>query len=201
MPQEQVLGERSGASASAGEERRVLIQPCSWERFEQLAALFPDNHSVRLTFIDGVLEIMSPVSERHERHKRTIGYFVEAYCQLKGVRYYGRGGFTLTKPEQAAGEPDESYCFGKDKPVPDLAIEVVITSDALSKLPLYRAKGIPEVWIWRDGRLRMLALGRDGYAEGPVSRLLPGLEAETIERCLVIPDQYDAVQAFRRLVV
>ena len=71
MPQEQVLGERSGASASAGEERRVLIQPCSWERFGQLSALFPDHHSVRLTFIDGVLEIMSPIGERHERHKRT----------------------------------------------------------------------------------------------------------------------------------
>lgn len=200
MSQAQALLDRSDPQRCEADERRVLIKPCSWERYQQLSALFPDNKSVRLTYIDGVLEIMSPVGERHERHKTTLGYFVEAYCQLKGQRYYGRGGFTLEQPAFAAGEPDESYCFGQDKPVPDLVIEVVITSEALSKLPLYRAKGIAEVWICRLGHLQIHVLTAEGYAMAASSQLLPGLDAECIDRCLAIPDQYDAVLAFRRII-
>ncbi len=50
-------------------------------------------------------------------------------------------------PQRAAGEPGESDCIGSDKALPDLVIEVVVTQDALSKLPLYQALSIPEVWI------------------------------------------------------
>jgi Uma2 family endonuclease len=194
----EVSGERPATAFDPPtEEHRVEIAPCSWQRFEQLAALFPETKSLRLTYIDEVLEIMSPVGERHERHKRTLGYFVETYCQIKGLRYYGRGGFTLTEPEFAAGEPDESYCFGQDKAVPDLVIEVVISSDALSKLPLYQAKGIPEVWLWRKGHLLIHHLGAGGYVEATHSRLLPGLDAQLMDRCLAVADQYDAVRMFR----
>lgn len=200
MSQAQALLDRSAPQRSEVDERRVLIKHCSWQRYQQLSALFPNNKSVRLTYIDGVLEIMSPIGERHERIKRTAGYFVETYCQLKGLRYYGRGGFTLEQPEHAAGEPDESYCFGQDKAVPDLVIEVVITSDALSKLPLYRAKGIAEVWICRNGHLQIHVLSGDEYLLASTSQLLPGLDAETMDQCFAMPDQYDAIQAFRRII-
>ncbi len=198
------LLERPAPSHTEAVESRVRINPCSWDCYQQLSALFPDSKSLRLTYVDGVLEIMSPIGERHERHerqKRTVGYFVEAYCQIHGLRYYGRGGFTLEQTGLAAGEPDESYCFREDKPVPDLVIEVVITSDALSKLALYRAKGIPEVWICRDGHLRIHVLTADGYQHSSMSQLLPGLAAEMIDNCLAVPDQYEAVQTFKEMLV
>jgi Uma2 family endonuclease len=131
------------AADTAGQ--RILLEGISWERFEQLSACFADSRTVRLTYLDGSLEIMSPVGAERESLKKSIGYLLEAYLATKGIRFYGRGGFTLKQPERAAGEPDESYCIGSDKPLPDLVIEVVVTHDALSKLPLYQGLQTPEV--------------------------------------------------------
>jgi len=186
------------ATAGASEEQRILLEGISWERFEQLSACFQDTRSVRLTYVDGRLEIVSPVGQEHENRKQSISYLLEAYLDLKGIRFYGRGGFTLKKPERAAGEPDESYCIGTDKPLPDLVVEVVVTSDALSKLPLYQALAIPEVWIWRRDDLEVYCLEGDSYRRSPDSRLLPDLDIELLAAHARMPDQYDAVRAFRR---
>lgn len=179
------------------EERHVLVEGLPWERYEQLAACFGDTRAVRLTYIDGNLEIMSPISEEHARIKSTLGVLLEAYFDICGIRFYRRGGFTLKLPGRAAGEPDESYCIGADKAVPDLVIEVVVSSDALSKLPLYRAKGVAEVWIWQDERLRIHCIEEGAYGVRPHSKLLPGLDVPLLERCVTMTDQYDAVCAFR----
>jgi Uma2 family endonuclease len=124
---------------------------------------------------------------------------LEAYLDLKGIRFYGRG-FTLKKPERAAGEPDESYCIGADKATPDLVVEVVVASDALSKLPLYQALAIPEVWIWRKDDLEVYCLDGDSYRRSPGSCLLTDLDIGLLAAHARMPDQYDAVRAFRRVV-
>jgi len=188
------------ATAGASEEQRILLEGISWERFEQLSACFQDTRSVRLTYVDGRLEIVSPVGQEHENRKQSISYLLEAYLDLKGIRFYGRGGFTLKKPERAAGEPDESYCIGTDKPLPDLVVEVVVTSDTLSKLPLYQALAIPEVWIWRRDDLEVYCLEGDSYRRSRGSRLLPDLDIELLAAHARMPDQYDAVRAFRRAI-
>jgi Uma2 family endonuclease len=188
------------ATAGASEEQRILLEGISWERFEQLSACFQDTRSVRLTYLDGRLEIVSPVGQEHENRKQSISYLLEAYLDLKGIRFYGRGGFTLKKPERAAGEPDESYCIGTDKPLPDLVVEVVVTSDALSKLPLYQALAVPEVWIWRRDDLEVYCLEGDSYRRSRGSRLLPDLDIELLAAHARMPDQYDAVRAFRRAI-
>jgi len=188
------------ATAGASEEQLILLDGISWERFEQLSACFQDTRSVRLTYVDGRLEIVSPVGQEHENRKQSISYLLEAYLDLKGIRFYGRGGFTLKKPERAAGEPDESYCIGTDKPLPDLVVEVVVTSDTLSKLPLYQALAIPEVWIWRRDDLEVYCLEGDSYRRSPGSRLLPDLDIELLAAHARMPDQYDAVRAFRRAI-
>lgn len=180
------------------EERRVLVEGLPWERYEQLAACFGDSRAVRLTYIDGSLEIMSPLGAERERIKSNLGVLLKAYLDAAGVRFYRRGGSTLKAPGLAAGEPDESYCIGTDKAVPDLVIEVVVSSDALSKLPLYRDKGVREVWIWEQGRLTLHCLEDCAYRVRPHSRLLPALDVPRLVQLVGMPDQYDAVRAFRR---
>ncbi|WP_200236420.1 Uma2 family endonuclease [Thiohalocapsa halophila] len=179
------------------EERRVLVEAVPWERYERLAACFGDTRTVRLTYIDGSLEIMSPIGAEHERIKSNLGVLLETYLDVAGIRWYRRGGFTLTQPGRAAGEPDESYCIGADKTVPDLVIEVVVSSDALSKLPLYRDKGVAEVWIWEQDRLVIHCLAGGAYSVSPRSKLLPGLDVVHLVRLVGMRDQYDAVRAFR----
>ncbi|WP_295392850.1 Uma2 family endonuclease [uncultured Thiodictyon sp.] len=180
--------------------QRILLEGIPWQRFEQLSACFEDSRAVRLTYLDGSLEIMSPVGPEHETRKRSISYLLDAYLTTKGIRFYGRGGFTLKQPERAAGEPDESYCIGSDKPLPDLVIEVVITHEALSKLPLYQGLRIPEVWLWRNSDLEVHVLEPDGYRRATRSRLLPDLDLALLAAHARMPDQYDAVQAFRRAI-
>jgi Uma2 family endonuclease len=180
------------------EERRVLVEGLPWERYEQLAACFGDTRAVHLTYIEGSLEIMSPIGEEHERIKSNLGVLLETFLDTKGIRFYRRGGFTLKQPGRAAGEPDESYCIGSDKAVPDLVIEVIVSSDALSKLPLYRGIGVAEVWIWQDGGLHVHCLQQGGYRVSAHSGLLPGLDVAQLAVFVSMPDQYDAVRAFRK---
>ena len=181
-------------------EQRILLEGVPWERFEQLSACFVETRSLRLTYIDGSLEMMSPVGEQHETYKRNISYLLGTYLDRKEIRFYGRGSFTLKMPQRAAGEPDESYCIGSDKALPDLVIEVVVTEDALSKLPLYQALSIPEVWIWRRDELEVHVLEQAGYQRSPASRLLPHVDLGLLAAHARMPDQYDAVRAVRRSI-
>jgi Uma2 family endonuclease len=188
------------------QDQRILLEGVPWARYEQLSACFDDSRALRLTYIDGSLEIMSPVGPTHESRKETLGLLLDAYLGVMGLRFYRRGGFTLKVPDRAGGEPDASYCIGTDKPVPDLVIEVVDTSDALSKLPLYQSLGIAEVWLWRRDRLELHVLdqaeqsSQQSYRLSAASRLLPDLDTELLARHVRMPDQYDAVRAFRRAI-
>jgi Uma2 family endonuclease len=183
--------------------QRILLEGVPWARYEQLSACFPNSRALRITYIDGSLEIMSPVGPRHENWKEAICLLLAAYFETKRIRFYSRGGFTLKEPERAGGEPDASYCIGTDKSVPDLVVEVVDTSDALSKLPLYAAVGVPEVWLWRRQQLEIHVLedadaqSARAYRRSATSRLLPGLDVELLAAHVRMPDQYDAVRAFR----
>lgn len=183
--------------------QRILLEGVTWERYERLLACFPDSRSPRLTFVDGSLEIMSPVGPDHEHWKATLCLLLEAYLDAQGIRFYSRGGFTLKQTGLAGGEPDASYCFGVDKSVPDLVVEVVDTSDALSKLPLYGALGVAEVWLWRRAVLEVQVLeqAEGDYRQSAASRLLPGLNLQLLAKHVRMPDQYDAVRAFRRALV
>jgi Uma2 family endonuclease len=122
---------------SWGRPGRTTTDRCevSWEGYEALLSELGDSLQYRVTFLDGNLELVSPSRRRHERNKRTIGSLIELYCQEKRIRYFPLGSTTFRKEAQRGGtEPDESYCIETDKPFPDLAIEVVVTSGGWDKL-------------------------------------------------------------------
>lgn len=119
-------------------ERCVTLYGVSWERLEIIESALSEIAGVRLTYLDGTLDIMAPLSPEHEDSKSTIGLLLEAYLRQKGIRFYVRGGPTLGKRAVGArGEPDESYNLETKKDVPDIAIEVVITSGGVDKLTKY----------------------------------------------------------------
>ena len=73
-------------------------------------------------------------------------------------------------------------------PVPELVVEVDLTSPSLNKLPIYARLGVREVWRHVGDPGRLAILGRadesDGeesrYAETPESTFLPGATGETL---------------------
>jgi Uma2 family endonuclease len=101
--------------------------------------------------------------------------------------------------QQAGAEPDESWCLDEEKEFPDLVLEIALTSGGVNKLELYRRFQVPEVWFWREGRLRVFVLRPDGsaYQEVSRSRLLPKLDITLLDRCASIRSWQQARRQFR----
>ncbi len=185
----------------ATEEKLVTLRDVTWEQFKGIEAQLIDNRSVRLSYLSGILEIMSPVGPLHEYVKRTLGYLLEAYMKVNGMRFYGKGGFTLEEPGYASGTPDESYCVGTDKETPDIVIEVIITSGTINRKELYKPKRVREVWFWKSDTIRIFYLNSSGqYEEVNRSSFFPNLDPNMLLQYIAMPDQYDAVQEFEQFL-
>jgi Uma2 family endonuclease len=177
-----------------------LIEGVSWESFEAIEAAFSEVAGVRLAYLDNVVEII-PISDEHEELKSTIGCLLEVYLRAQGMRHYVRGGPSLgTKEDSARRQPDESYNIGSKKDRADIAIEVVLTSGGIDKLECYKRFGIPEVWFWQEGSLRLYALNEGSYRQIFVSQFLPKLDPGKLVAAANLPDQYDAVTEYMNIL-
>lgn len=188
------------ATSHPNPEQISLIYGVGWEQFEAIETAFTEVAGVRLSYLDGIVEIM-PISNEHEELKSTIGLLLEAYMRAKGIRYYVRGGPSLgSKGDAARRQPDESYNIGVKKDRADIAIEVVFSSGGIDKLECYKRFGIPEVWFWQSGNLTLYALRQDTYHQIFRSQFLPDLDLAQLVDFANLPDQYDAVTAYQRIL-
>ncbi|MEH1873327.1 Uma2 family endonuclease [Nostoc sp.] len=179
------------------QEKLVTVADVSWEEFKAIEAQLKDNRNVRLSYLSGILEIMSPIGEKHEYVKKTLGYLLEAYMRELGIRFYGRGGFTLEEPGYASGTPDESYCIGSNKETPDIVIEVIVTSGTINRKELYKPKKVPEVCFWKSNQIKIFHLNAAGeYEQVNRSSFFPNLDPALLLQYIGYPDQYDAVAEF-----
>ncbi|MDD1415808.1 Uma2 family endonuclease [Dolichospermum sp. ST_con] len=182
-------------------QTRALLSNVTYETLEKLDTDLAQT-GARLTYLDGCLEIMAPLSDAHEEPRNTLGQLLEIYMRTKNIRFYGRGSTTIGMKELGARkEPDESYCLGTRKSVPDLAIEVIVTSGGIDTLEIYRRVGVSEVWFWEDGVISVYCLRSTGYELVSKSELLPELDLRSLEFYSRMADQYDAVNAFIQLLM
>ncbi|HVS22593.1 MAG TPA: Uma2 family endonuclease [Gammaproteobacteria bacterium] len=176
-----------------------------WDDYEKLLAMRGENSVPRITYLNGVVELMSP-SNYHELDKKRFARLLEAWSEVAGVELEGYGSWTLTDEEQEVGaEADECYTVGRlardDEDRPDVAIEVVWTSGGVNKLEVYRKLGVREVWFYERGSLRFFALrgrrGRQRYVAISLSEILPQLPRDLLLECMREPSQTAAVRALR----
>jgi Uma2 family endonuclease len=179
-------------------EQRFLLSGVTWEQYETLRSTLDESHpGLRMFYLEGTLELFMP-SEEHEGLSTLIGRMLELYALEANIRLYGYGSTTYRKQARQRGlEPDECYYVGTKREFPDIAIEVIITSGLLDKLEIYRGLGVGEVWVWQEGQLLIYRLRDDQYEQIPRSEFLPELDLALLIRCAEIPDQHDAVIAFR----
>jgi Uma2 family endonuclease len=184
--------------AETSPEQRLLLEGISWQQYELLLATLGDDFpALRLSYLEGSLEIMT-TSPLHEELKTTIGMLMEAYFQETRTRFHGIGSATFRKMAKQRGlEPDECYCLGQKKEFPDLAIEVVLTSGLVDKLDIYRGLGVTEVWVWEAGKFRIYHLCESGYELRTTSELLPSCDVQILASYVKPEEQFDAVMAFR----
>jgi Uma2 family endonuclease len=183
-------------------EQRMLIHGVSWKDYVLLREAL-DTPGLRMTYCEGMLELMSP-SFGHEVDKKSIARLVELYGFLRRLRLNGYGSTTFRREaEQRGCEPGECYCVGramKEAEFPDIVLEVIHTSPLLDKLHVYAGLGVPEVWLFRRGAFEVHRLAGDHYDSIERSQFLPELDLALIARLAAYPDQQDALDELRRLV-
>jgi Uma2 family endonuclease len=175
-----------------------------WQGYQQLLAMRGESSVPRITYLEGLAELMSP-SRYHELDKKRFARLLEAWSESAGVPLEGYGSWTLEDEQVDRGaEADECYTVRRvverDDDRPDIAIEVVWTRGGIDKLEVYRKLGVREVWFYERGTLRFFALRReadDVYREIPRSELLPELPVDLLLACMQEPDQTSAVRALR----
>ena len=185
------------ATAQETQEQRILLRNASWGTYERLLEE-REGRTPRLTYDRGVLEIMSPLTLRHEEPGENIRLLIRAVAEERGVDLRAAGSMTLKREDIEAGvEPDSSFYIGSEPlvrgkeevdlstdPPPDLVIEVDITNSSLDKLPVYARFGVPEVWRYAGGKLEIRVLVGGRYAESAESLVLPGVRADELTRLL-----------------
>jgi Uma2 family endonuclease len=176
------------ATVLAPSTERVVLHDISWKSYESLLKDFADSSAPRLTYDNGVLEIMSPLT-KHERYNRTLNLLVEEAAAALGLDVESLGSTTFKREDLARGlEPDSCFYFEHAAqirpksqidllvdPPPELVIEIDVTSPSLPKLPIYAQLGMPEVWRYDGKRLSILRLENSDYHEVVQSVALPGL--------------------------
>jgi Uma2 family endonuclease len=173
----------------------------TFREYEALIAMRGESSVPRVTYLKGVLELMSP-STFHEKNKKRLARLLEAWAEEAGVAIEGYGSWTLKDEREDRGaEADECYTVGRqardDDDRPDIAIEVIWTSGGIDKLEVYRKLGVREVWFYERATLRFFALRGENYAEIPRSEMLVTLDPDLIVRCMGEASQTDAVRALR----
>ncbi|NJL84426.1 MAG: Uma2 family endonuclease [Chloroflexaceae bacterium] len=169
-------------------EIRTVLPGVRWETYQALVGDPATNAGKRLTYDQGILEIMTPLPE-HEANKRLLGRMVEAATEVLGLEIYSLGSATWSREDLLrAIEPDECYYITHEAiargklsfdlrvdPAPDLAIEIDLTSSSLNRLSIYAALGVPELWRF-DGQELWIYLLRNGvYEQEERSQVLPVL--------------------------
>lgn len=197
-------------------ERRVVLSGISWELYEQLREN-EDNWHVRMAYDNGRLELMSP-SPGHEVITALIGQMIEAFTEELGIPRRSLRSTTWNRRNLGKGcEADECYyilnhhrvCDRMEvdltvDPPPDLVVETEVSRSAVSKLRIYSALDVPEIWRWRRKGLDAFSLGADGkYVGREFSLNLPMLRVNELEQFLdfrLAADESAWIRKFRAWV-
>ncbi|MGV0107170.1 putative restriction endonuclease domain-containing protein [Nostoc sp. DSM 114160] len=179
------------------EEQHFFRHCLSWEQFKAIQASFENVSGVRLFYCDGVLEIVT-LGKPHEAIKCLIAALLIIYFEVKGIEFFPSGSFSQIIPKIVEYQADLSYCFGTNKPVPDLCIEVVITSGSPIKLQKYKLMQVPEVWCWEDGTIEVYYLREQEYEKVVKSEFLAELDLSLLNRCALLSSPLEAIREFRQ---
>ncbi|MGA1622192.1 MAG: Uma2 family endonuclease [Synechocystis sp.] len=163
----------------------VILHHQTWADFEALLAIKQEKTFPKLYFNaqTGEIHLMSPLPS-HGQRINILGDLVKAMLRVQGKDWEAYDPITLKQFKQAGVEPDTCFyvdnrqaILGKERfdlsvdPPPDLAIEVDMSS--LTLLDAYVPIGVPEVWIYRSGQLKIYRLQGEKYQHELQSLLFP----------------------------
>ncbi|HIK18381.1 MAG TPA: Uma2 family endonuclease [Leptolyngbyaceae cyanobacterium M33_DOE_097] len=190
--------------------QRVVLRDVSWEEFEAILQELGDRGIARVAYYDGLLEIMSP-SPEHEYFKQTISIAIEDMAETLELDYESYGSATWRRQAKQVGlEPDNCFYFQNEArvrgklqfdlnqdPPPDLALEIDVTNQSLTRFPIYARLGVPELWCYDAGTLKIYRLQQEEYSEVQQSQIFPQLNISELPQ-LIEANRADGRLALRR---
>ena len=178
------------------EDQYLVKQAVTWEQFKALQSAFAEIGGVRMTYCDGVLEIVG-TGRWHETICTLLGAYLISYFGFKRIDFFSTGAYTQELRGSTEFQADLSYNFGAEKDVSDLCIEIVVTSGGTKKLRKYQLVGVPEVWFWQEGKISIYTLQNGEYVKISDSNCLPELDISHLEQCLLMDSQLNSFLAFQ----
>jgi Uma2 family endonuclease len=190
----------------------ILLYSIDWQQFENILKDLGEHRAARIAYDNGTLEIMTPLPE-HEYYKEAIGIAVQDIAEELEINYESYGSTTWRRERKMAGvEADNCFYFQNEAlvrgrldvnlnqdPPPDLALEIDVTNKSLDRFGIYARLGVPELWCYDSGKLKIYQLQDGEYVESETSMVFPSLPIRELPKLI---EQYraDGRLAIRRAV-
>jgi Uma2 family endonuclease len=174
----------------------MQISGVNWERYIALMQELGDTRSTRIAYANGVLEIRMP-GQHHEVLNRALAAIVLTLAEELGYDFNDLGSMTINRPELSKGlEPDSCLyiqnaqagqglgtTIANDLP-PDLALEIDIAHRSDTKLSIYQALRVPEVWLYQGDQGKIKHLDQGQYVDALTSRAFPLVSSNQLNQWL-----------------
>jgi Uma2 family endonuclease len=174
----------------------VVLHNVTWQTYQALLVDMGEHRSARLAYDRGTLEIKMP-SKLHELINRLLERIITTLTEELGMNVLPLGSTTFDSEDVEKGvEPDSCFYIQNADRVnpednappqdfpPDLVVEVDITSSSRSRLNIYKAMGVPEIWRYNRQGLKILQLQQGEYIECEYSPTFKLLSVEVLENFL-----------------
>ncbi len=151
---------------------QLLVKDVNWTMFENILEEMSETAAARLSYSNGLLEIMVPLPE-HEDDKKIISNLIESILESLNIEFRSLGSTTLKNAQMTQGvEADDCFYIEHEKqirgqkrlnlsqdPPPNLALEIDLTSR--THFNNYEQLGVPELWRY-DGKILEIHLLQAG---------------------------------------
>jgi Uma2 family endonuclease len=175
----------------------VVLHNLSWQQFTNILDDLGENRAVRVAYDQGTLEIMTPLPE-HGYYEDVISDIIKEIADELDINYECYGVTTWKRESKLAGvEPDSCFYFQNESiirgklsfdlnqdPPPDLALEIDLTNKSLDRFPIYARLGVPEIWCYDSGELKIYQLQENLYIEVINSSIFPQLSIQDIPQII-----------------
>jgi Uma2 family endonuclease len=194
-----------------------VLHGLSWSAYKLITEELLQGRHLHWSYDQGRLELVT-TSLAHGAFSRVLCLLVLALGAEFRIRLFPCGDITCDREDLDRGlQPDECFYIthaaqmaGRARldlssdPPPDLAIEVDVSRDSRSRLPIYAGLRVPEVWRFDGTVLTFLHLGPEGeYTPAENSRYFAGINAADLLPFVLQappPDANALVEDFRAAV-
>lgn len=172
----------------------MMLAGLTWKTYEVLLQELGEDRPTRIAYDRGVLEIRMP-GEPHEIINRLLAKIITMLALEFGMEANDFGSVTLNREELDRGiEPDTCFYIqnaakgqGMEGTIseslpPDLVLEVDIASSSASKMAIYQAMRVSEVWLYRRNLLKIQLLQDGQYGDVANSRAFAMVSVEQLNQ-------------------